>query len=243
MQIRSILAAGLVALAAVPGGAGAKSDTTHLLNQGSAAFKAGNYKEAFRLWSAGARQGDPEAAYNLGLLYLNGQGVKQDDAAAAGQFMIGAIVDKADSQCNLGLLYLTGRGVRQDDVTAFNWISRAAEKGNAACQFSLGLMYDLGKAVATDKAKAIEWYRKSAENGYGAAQYNLGVQYANGDDVALDYVAGYKWISLAAANPKADDEAREKATGARDELAATLTPEQLAEAKAEIAAWKPAAGH
>ena len=64
-------------MAICPGGSYA-SDTSQAL----AAYQAGRYQEAYQLWSPLAEQGDADAQFYLGLLYRNGQGVKQNDRQA-----------------------------------------------------------------------------------------------------------------------------------------------------------------
>ncbi len=52
-----------------------------------------------------AEQGDAEAQYELGLIYLNGHDVPQDDAQAVRWFVLAAEQGRAWSQWNLGRMY------------------------------------------------------------------------------------------------------------------------------------------
>lgn len=52
--------------------------TAGSFNDGVAAYKAGDYATAARLWTPHAEQGDAQAQYYLGVMYANGQGVRQD---------------------------------------------------------------------------------------------------------------------------------------------------------------------
>ena len=54
----------------------------NLLNDGLNAAKNGNYKKAAKLWKKAANQGVAAAQYNLGGLYYNGQGVRQNKSKA-----------------------------------------------------------------------------------------------------------------------------------------------------------------
>ena len=47
-------------------------------NDGVIAYIKKDYKEAYKLWLPLAEQGNAKAQYNLGLMYVNGQGVPQD---------------------------------------------------------------------------------------------------------------------------------------------------------------------
>ena len=56
------------------------ADTTEQqFQQGFEATERGDYQTAFKLWLPLAEQGDAKAQFNLGVMYGNGLGVKQDD--------------------------------------------------------------------------------------------------------------------------------------------------------------------
>jgi TPR repeat protein len=96
--------------------------------------------------------------------------------------------------------------------------------------------YAEGRGAPQSDVEAVKWYLKAADQGYAPAQLNLGTLYAKGRGVPLDYVQAYVWFSLSAAQgiPQA---------GKNRELAARLmTPAQIAEAEALVAAWKPKTG-
>ena len=46
--------------------------------KGLAAAQSGDFATALREWTPLAEQGDPDAQYNLGVMYRNGNGVPQD---------------------------------------------------------------------------------------------------------------------------------------------------------------------
>ena len=50
------------------------------------------------MWLHGAKQGEPEAYYNLGLLYSNGQGVSLDYIAAHKWFNLAAMRGSEDAR-------------------------------------------------------------------------------------------------------------------------------------------------
>lgn len=76
-----------------------------------------------------AEQGDAEAQYNLGMLYYEGHGVRQDYATARHWWERAASQGNAWAQHRLGVLYQKGRGVPQDDATAREWFEKAAAQG------------------------------------------------------------------------------------------------------------------
>jgi TPR repeat protein len=105
-----------------------------------------------------AEQGDAEAQYELGLIYLNGDDVPQDYAEALRWFVLAAQQGHAWSQWNLGLMYANGRGVPQDYAEAVRWYRLSAEQGDAWSQVYLGDMYANGQ----DYVHAHMWYNLAA---------------------------------------------------------------------------------
>lgn len=139
----------------------------------------------------------------------------------------------AAAQYHLGLLYSNGQGLPKDDAQARQWFEKAASQGHVDAQVNLGSLYDYGRGGAQDFKMAVRWYRRSAEQGNDLAQRRLGLLYERGDGVPKDFVQAYMWYKLGAANGVK--------SGAimRDELAARMTSDQLAEAKKLAREWKP----
>jgi Sel1 repeat len=83
-----------------------------------------------------------------------------------------------------------------------------------------------------------EQHKVAADQGEVKAQAVLGTMYANGQGVPQDYVQAHMWYNLAASRENdatfRDDEAK-----VRDELAAKMTPDQIAEARRMAREWKP----
>ena len=195
------------------------------LQKGRTAYDRGDYATALREWKPLAEQGDALAQTSLGLMYVYGRGVPQDDKMAAQWYTRAAEQGLALAQNGLGLMYEYGRGVPQDDKVAAQWYTHAAEQGDASAQNNLGLMYDNGKGVPEDDRVAEQWYTRAAEQGYADAQYNLGVMYAKGEGVPQDYVYAYMWANIAASGDS------ENAGKTRDALEKKMTPSQIAEAQ------------
>jgi TPR repeat protein len=125
-----------------------------------------------------------------------------------------------------------------DYGTASRLLRPLAEQGHAAAQTFLGDLYNDGAGVLQDYATAASWYRKAAERGYAEAQFNMGRIYYYGRGVPQDYVIAHMWFNLTAAN---GDKAwvRDWAVRERDEVAAKMTPAQIAEAQKLAREWKP----
>ena len=133
--------------------------------QGFEATKRSDYQTAFILWLPLAEQGDAGAQFNLGVMYEDGLGVKQDDVEAVKWYRQAAEQGNANAQANLGSAYSAGRIVRQDYTEAVKWFKKAAENGSVDGQFKLGLVYLIGRGIQEDRTLAKEWLGMACDNG------------------------------------------------------------------------------
>jgi TPR repeat protein len=165
----------------------------------------GQVEGAISHFRVAAERGDAEAQSNLGVLYVIGEGVGQDDAEAVRWYRKSAEQGFDPAQFNLGGMYERGAGVAQDYVEAARWYRAAAEQGNAEAQTDLGILYATGRGVALDNVEAARWYRMAAKQGHADAQYSLGFMYATGRGVEQDDVEAERWCRKAAerGNPEA----------------------------------------
>jgi predicted Zn-dependent protease len=96
--------------------------------------------EQRRLYSslrAAAEQGDADAQFSLGMMYLEGEGVPQDRAEALRWLRESAERGHASAQYSLGLMYERGVSVPQDSVEAINWYTKAAAQDYPGAQESI----------------------------------------------------------------------------------------------------------
>ena len=89
---------------------------------------------------------------------------------------------------------------------------------------------------AGDPVEALAQWSIGAEEGDPRAMLALGRLYREGLGVLQDFVEAYKWFNLAASRGNAE------AASERNELSASMTPEQLAEGQSLARAWRPGAG-
>jgi len=147
---------------------------------------------------AALERGDASEQATLGAIYLRGQGVPVDYAAAARLFHAAAARGNAVAQNALGLLYAGGLGVAQDYAQAVAWYRRAAEQGAPEHQFDLAVMYDNGLGVEKNAALAAEWYGKAAERGFADAEASLGFLHQQGAGVQRDLAKALELYGRAA---------------------------------------------
>lgn len=98
--------------------------------EGVRAFDAGKNEEAFRLWMPLARQGSPQAQFNIAFMYEKGLGVARSDVEAARWYLAAAERGDVTAQSKVASLYEAGVGVARDLDKAAFWYAQAA-KGNA----------------------------------------------------------------------------------------------------------------
>ena len=142
----------------------------------------------------------------------------------------------AEAQFSIGFLYDYGWGLPRDFAAAAQWYLRAAKQGHAEAQLSIGFMYNNGMGVAEDLVEAVKWYRLAAEQGISGGQSALGMMHESGRGLPKDHVRAYMWFEISIHD---DSVARvkKKVEHRRDELAKSMTPAQVAEAKRLAREW------
>src|SRR5450830_3436 len=205
------------------------------LSDAKAAIAKGDFAKAARIYQQAAQEGDVKAEYNLGLMYLNGDGVKQDNAEALKWFKASANGGFSEAQYRLGVIYFRNDIVPIDYAEAVKWYRAAALQGHVRSQLDMGVIYYSGAVVDQDYAEAIKWYKLAATQGSTEAQFNLGSMYLKGEGVPEDLVKGYMWVYLSTQpnNAKLNEPARNnsKRFTVLSFYANKMTAEQLAEAK------------
>ena len=83
---------------------------------------------------------DAKEQYDLGNMYVRGQGVVQDSEQAFKWFTKSAEQGNQYAQGSLGMMYDNGVGVPQDYDQAIKWYTKSAEQGNSRAQYNLGCM-------------------------------------------------------------------------------------------------------
>jgi len=170
---------------------------------------------------SGGQYEDAQAAYNQG-----------DYIAAVKILRTLAEQGNLQAQLKLGHMYSEGQSLPQDYIEAANWFKKAAEQSDAEGQYYIGIAYQLGKGIPQDNAEALTWILKSAQQGYAIAQFVLGHMYSDGEGVPQDFVLAHMWFNLAASrSPLGESD--------KDQIAARMTPAEIAEAQRLAREWKP----
>lgn len=121
-----------------------------------------NFEEALKLYQLPARQGYPNALYNIGNMYEEGRGVRQSDRIAARWYRDASLRGSARAANKLGSRFLYDKGFRRDYKAAKSSFMEAAKQGDADALYHLGLLYAEGKGVPQDYVVAYMWLDLSA---------------------------------------------------------------------------------
>ena len=211
--------------------------------KGQEAFASKDYLLAITEWEEAAAHGHVEAQANLGWLYSQGIGVKQDFEQAYKWHKKAADQDFAESQTELGTMYFHGNGVAQDYSEALRWYLKAAKKDAPSAVFALASMYGNGLGVSPDIKKSFEYGSRSAEMNDLGGQLLLAQLYENGLGIRASMVKALGWYSVVAFKSNIDFPEYKtvplQASAAARKLVPNMTIEQIAEATKMVMEWRP----
>src|SRR5262249_34520322 len=120
----------------------------------------GDYAVALKDVRPLAEQGNADAQFILGKMYLKGQGVPKDPEQANKWFRQAAAQGNADSQFFLGASYLLPH---KDIAEGVKWMRLSAEQGNQDAQLLLGKAYLQGE-LPREPVQADKWLRLAARD-------------------------------------------------------------------------------
>ncbi len=149
-----------------------------LHSQGASYYYSEDYKAARKYFEKAASFGVVESAYNLGLMYLQGLGVKRDFKKARAWFS--KAQNYAEALNWLGLLYENGIGGEQDLEIAVSYYESAICAGSVLAKNNLGKCYLNGWGVEKDYDMAFSLFSEAAEENIEDAFRNLSTMYREG---------------------------------------------------------------
>ncbi|MGJ8673517.1 tetratricopeptide repeat protein [Rubritalea sp.] len=132
------------------------------LEEGVAAFEAGNPQLAATEFRTAAEKGDADCQFNLALMYEQGMGIPKDEKEAVVWYRKSAELGNSNAQFNLGVLYEHGRGTAVDFAQANQWYRKASVQGDALAIGNLGMLYVRGQGVKADKIAGVALLLRSA---------------------------------------------------------------------------------
>jgi len=142
-------------------------------DRGAAAFDAGDYTTAFKVFHKLAKHGDLAAMRNVALMQRKGLGTDRDPQAAQELYRYVASAGLPTAQYDLAEMLLAGEAGDPDPRGALRWLLLAAKAQHPLAEYELGKMYEAGTVVPQDLAKAQTLYEAAAARGVWDATVRL----------------------------------------------------------------------
>jgi len=162
------LAAALVFCICLASAAEARSsaEIAAVFNSGVAAYDAGDYEKAFKIWWD-LRYEDLAAMRNLGMMLRKGQGTAKDAEKAEEIYLRAAEAGLPTAQADLADMYLRGELGAPDLRRALPLLEAAAAANHPVAQFQLGQFYETGAPplVPQDLETARQLYAAAGSRG------------------------------------------------------------------------------
>lgn len=145
-----------------------------LYNLGNICSELWDSKTAFEYYTKAAEKGNGRALFKLGVMYENGNGIKEDIQKAleyynraADEFLC------ADAMYHLGYIHYYGIGVEQDRKKGFEFFMRAAEKEHYGALKAIADSYYYGNEVIEKNTELAAKYALDAYNQLNSDADNL----------------------------------------------------------------------
>jgi TPR repeat protein len=169
-------------------------------------YNSGSYIKALNSFYALAKQGDATAQFNVGMIYANGKGVKNDLSEAMRWYEKAAKQESGAAQYNLAqIYYLKGKEAEPHAYEkAKYWYEKAIGNGIKEAYNNLAALYMDGLGVVKDEKKAFELFAKAAKLGNSEAQVNVAVMYAWGKSIKHDKMKAYENLKKALKDGKSE---------------------------------------
>ena len=184
------------------------------------AYDSGEYQKALEMWMLLAYEGDAEAQYRLGTMFLHGTGIGVSTDEAVYWLSRAAEQGESNAQYLLGAIYLSGKGLRSDREHGLEWWRAAANNGHSAAQYGIGIAHLYGAGVSANSVDARKWLMAALKSGSpeaGRVLRNLGelsdsksridsvVQYARVGPVPVWIYSAFNRLSMILTETKAGE--------------------------------------
>jgi len=124
-----------------------------------------DYAEAMLWWKKASESGSAEAAYNVGIMYLAGEGVVPDETQAVLWLRRAADQGSIPAAARLGPMALTSKGGLAPGDDSTRWLKIAADAGDATAMLDLGMVLFHGLGAKPDFVEAYKWFALAAQRG------------------------------------------------------------------------------
>jgi len=131
------------------------------------------WNQQFEKKNIKAAAGDLKAQYDVGNMYLKGQGTTHNAKEAFKWFKKAADQNYSRAQYKLGYLYHRGEGTAKNNDLAFKWVGKSAGQGYIPAMYYLGKLYAAGDGVEKNTQRALKWHKKAYNAGYNPAKREI----------------------------------------------------------------------
>lgn len=165
-----------------------------------------DYLKAMTLLRLEASRGNGYACYDMGRMYLLGQGCKEngEEAQQWFGFALTAFLNAEQTankpgylQYRIGKCYAGGYGTEQNYEEAAGWFWQAVDEKNPFAAYALGGQYLRGQGVEQSDMKAYSLFHMAAIRGNAYAQYQLGRMCRAGIGTTANLEESRLWYSRA----------------------------------------------
>lgn len=127
-----------------------------------------------------AKENNPKAMHELGLIYLKGDGISKNLNQAYDYFQKASDLGNLESTYLLGKIYLSEKTKYYNPTKAYNSFLDAANKNHGKSQLMIGRFLLMGQIVDKDYEKALYYFRLASKQKEYDANCYIAYMYASG---------------------------------------------------------------
>jgi TPR repeat protein len=138
--------------------------------------------EMVKYYKLSANQGYGDAAYELGMEYLEGKNIEFNSDNAIQYMNVAYKENNNKAMYQLGTFYIKGLYVEKNVEFGIKCLEKAASLGAIEANYELGKEYLLGNVLERNITKATQYLEKSSSKGHADSKYLLATVYIEGSD-------------------------------------------------------------
>jgi TPR repeat protein len=167
-------------------------------------------KKALPFFEKGVKADHGGCCFVLGLIYLYGQGIRQDGKKGVQLLEEAASFGSSEAMMNLVSVYrghIPGIKVKKNAAKAVSWLKEAADAGNMYAKEELGLTCMLGNGVRKDPEKGMQYLEEALRDGSSWAGFMMAVAYLGRDGIPQNLLKAEEYLrrTIFMNGPAADD--------------------------------------
>ncbi|HEY4275115.1 MAG TPA: tetratricopeptide repeat protein [Rhizomicrobium sp.] len=165
----------VLSLGLIVGGCATAETSANLkssFDSGVAAYDAGDYPKAYKIWSA-IDDEDIAAMRNVAMMRRQGLGTAKDPKGAEEMYLRAAEAGLPTAQADLADMLIRGEAGPPDPKRALPLLEVAAAANHPLAQYELAQFYEAGQLVPQNLTKARSLYAAAASHGMKEAQSRL----------------------------------------------------------------------